>query len=114
MKIEIQHTQQTKKQPLIQHYLLLNTLLLLSFLLNLLPLRFQNLRIQSGLQIHQEFLKVEAARRYRDKKKAEQNGVEFEEEALVARNKELKSQVSELEAEMKTMKKLMKELGILK
>lgn len=57
---------------------------------------------------------VEAARRYRDKKKAEQNGVEFEEEALVARNKELKSQVSELEAEMKTMKKLMKELGILK
>lgn len=57
---------------------------------------------------------VEAARRYRDKKKAEQSGVETEEQMLARRNLELKGQVAELEAEMKTMKKLMLELGILK
>jgi len=57
---------------------------------------------------------VEAARRYRDKKKAEQSNIEDEEQDLVRRNKELKAKVSEMEAEMKTMKKLMKELGILK
>lgn len=57
---------------------------------------------------------VEAARRYRDKKKEEQSSIEDEEQGLVRRNKELKAKVSEMEAEMKTMKKLMKELGILK
>jgi len=57
---------------------------------------------------------VEAARRYRDKKKEEQSSIEDEEQDLVRRNKELKAKVSEMEAEMKTMKKLMKELGILK
>lgn len=57
---------------------------------------------------------VEAARRYRDKKKAEQSNIEDEEGDLMRRNKELKAKVSEMEAEMKTMKKLMKELGILK
>merc|ERR1712066_865588 len=57
---------------------------------------------------------VEAARRYRDKKKAEQCNIEDEEQGLMRRNKELKAKVSEMEAEMKTMKKLMKELGILK
>jgi hypothetical protein len=57
---------------------------------------------------------VEAARRYRDKKKAEQSYVETEEEGLTRMNKGLKGQLSELEAEVKTMKKLMMELGILK
>lgn len=57
---------------------------------------------------------VEAARRYRDKKKEEQSSIEDEEQDLVRRNKELKAKISEMEAEMKTMKKLMKELGILK
>lgn len=57
---------------------------------------------------------VEAARRYRDKKKSEQEDVEEVERVLSVKNKELKSQVSELEAEVKTMKKLMLELGILK
>jgi len=57
---------------------------------------------------------VEAARRYRDKKKMEQSEVETEEQALCAKNKKLKSQVQELEAEVKTMKKLMLELNILK
>lgn len=57
---------------------------------------------------------VEAARRYRDKKKAEQSDVETEESILASRNKILKGEVAELEAELKTMKKLMTELGILK
>lgn len=57
---------------------------------------------------------VEAARRYRDKKKAEQSEAEVEEQALAARNKVLKTEVSDLEAEVKTLKKLMVELGLLK
>jgi len=57
---------------------------------------------------------VEAARRYRDKKKAEMGTTETEEQGLTSRNKELKSQVAELEAEVKTMKKLMSELGMIK
>lgn len=56
---------------------------------------------------------VEAARRYRDKKKDELNLMDSEEQVLDNKNKELKSQVAELEAEVKTMKKLMTELGII-
>merc|ERR1712113_607067 len=56
---------------------------------------------------------VEAARRYRDKKKAEQCDIETEESVLLSKNKQLKGEVAELEAELKTMKKLMAELGIL-
>ena len=57
---------------------------------------------------------VEAARRYRDKKKLEASDIEVEEQALSERNKKLRSQVQELEAEVKTMKKLMLELNILR
>jgi len=57
---------------------------------------------------------VEAARRYRDKKKAEQTDIESEESVLATKNKTLKSQVAELEAEVKTMRKLMVELGMIK
>jgi len=57
---------------------------------------------------------VEAARRYRDKKKLEQSEVEVEEQALAEKNKKLRCQLQELEAEVKTMKKLMLELNILK
>lgn len=57
---------------------------------------------------------VEAARRYRDKKKSELLNVEGEEEALAAKNKVLKSEVSDLEVKVRTMKQLMAELGILK
>merc|ERR1712173_178981 len=46
---------------------------------------------------------VEAARRYRDKKKAEENKVEEEERKLLKKNLELK-----------TIKKLMTELGLIK
>jgi len=56
---------------------------------------------------------VEAARRYRDKKKEELNQMDSEEQVLTNKNKELKSQLAELEAEVKTMKKLMTELGII-
>lgn len=57
---------------------------------------------------------VEAARRYRDKKKVENNDIEIVEEELAEKNKALKSQLSEMESEVKTMRKLMVELGILK
>jgi len=57
---------------------------------------------------------VEAARRYRDKKKQEQADVEEEEKLLMKRNKELKDQLSDIESEFKTMKKLMGELGLIK
>ena len=57
---------------------------------------------------------VEAARRYRDKKKSEQENVESEEQALADKNKGLKSEVSDLEIKVRTMKQLMVELGILK
>ena len=43
---------------------------------------------------------------YRDKRKIEQSGVQTEEQALSARNKQLKSKVQELEVEMKSLKKL--------
>lgn len=57
---------------------------------------------------------VEAARRYRDKKKFEQENVESEEQGLANKNKGLKSEVADLEAKVRTMKQLMVELGILK
>jgi len=57
---------------------------------------------------------VEAARRYRDKKKSELLDVELGENALSERNKELKSEVADLEVKVRTMKQLMAELGILK
>lgn len=57
---------------------------------------------------------VEAARRYRDKKKAEQNTVETEEQQLQRKNAALTAKVNEMENEAKTLMKLLKELGILK
>merc|ERR1712241_1262859 len=57
---------------------------------------------------------VEAARRYRDKKKSELNDVESEEQILAEKNKGLKSEVADLEVKVRTMKQLMVELGILK
>jgi len=55
---------------------------------------------------------VEAARRYRDKKKQEQSEKEDEEKILMDRNKELKAKLADVENEFKTMKKLMRELGL--
>jgi hypothetical protein len=57
---------------------------------------------------------VEAARRYRDKKKSEQQLLDEELDELSVKNSELKSKVSEKENELKTLKKLMVELGLVK
>jgi len=57
---------------------------------------------------------VEAARRYRDKKKAESDSVFAEEALLAERNKKLRSRAAEIENEVKTLKKLMIELGLVK
>ncbi|TRY68703.1 hypothetical protein TCAL_02459 [Tigriopus californicus] len=57
---------------------------------------------------------VEAARRYRDKKKNEQSTIETEESILEKRNLTLQGKVSDIESEIKTLKKLMVELGLIK
>merc|ERR1719510_2100669 len=56
---------------------------------------------------------VEAARRYRDKKKQESE-MEDEEKELRAKNTELKEKLTDIENEFETMKKLMVDLGLLK
>jgi len=57
---------------------------------------------------------VEAARRYRDKKKVESDSEFAVEAVLTKRNKALKSKAAEIENEVKTLKKLMIELGLVK
>lgn len=57
---------------------------------------------------------VVAARRYRDKKKNEVFKEEMEEEKLKAKNDQLKNRLSEIEGEVKTLKKLVVELGLVK
>jgi len=57
---------------------------------------------------------VEAARRYRDKKKAEESKVEEEERLLLNKNSKLKETLNGIEGELNTIKKLMTELGLIK
>lgn len=57
---------------------------------------------------------VEAARRYRDKKKAEELVVEDEEKQLMDKNSQLKETLKGIDGELNTIKKLMKELGLIK
>jgi len=57
---------------------------------------------------------VEAARRYRDKKKAEESKIGAEEKRLLKKNSELKETLNGIEGELNTIKKLMKELGLIK
>ncbi len=57
---------------------------------------------------------VVAARRYRDKKKSEQQCLEEEEAKLAAKNAKLEATVRETENEVNTLKKLMVELGLVK
>jgi ElaB/YqjD/DUF883 family membrane-anchored ribosome-binding protein len=57
---------------------------------------------------------VEAARRYRDKKKAEESRVGEEERKLLKKNSELKETLNGVDGELNTIKKLMKELGLIK
>jgi len=56
---------------------------------------------------------VKAAKKYREKQKDEQAKVDREEQLLSTKNSRLSAEVAELEAEVKTMKKLMTELGLL-
>merc|ERR1712061_976660 len=57
---------------------------------------------------------VEAARRYRDKKKAQEQKQGTEEQELRNKNEQLKGELSGIEAELTTTKKLMTELGLIK
>ncbi len=57
---------------------------------------------------------VVAARRYRDKKKSELQEMEEEEDELKAKNENLKERLEDLGSELKTLKKLMVELGMVK
>jgi hypothetical protein len=57
---------------------------------------------------------VEAARRYRDKKKTEESKVEDEERLLMNKNSQLKETLNGIEGELNTIKKLMTELGLIK
>ena len=57
---------------------------------------------------------VEAARKYRDRKKSELINVESEEQTLADKNEKLESEVADLEVKVRTMKQLIFELGILK
>merc|ERR1719305_308441 len=57
---------------------------------------------------------VEAARRYRDKKKVESDSEFAVEAVLTKRNKALNSKAAEIENEVKTLKTLMIELGLVK
>lgn len=57
---------------------------------------------------------VEAARRYRDKKKVENTESEIEGKMLEDKNIMLKEKIREMENEVTTLKKLMKELGFIK
>lgn len=72
-------------------------------------------RSKLGLQDKKERKKlqnVEAARRYRDKKKTEQQLMDEEVDELTKRNQELKGMVAEKENEVKTLKKLLQEIGL--
>jgi len=55
-----------------------------------------------------------AASKYREKKKAENDAVDIELLSLQQRNSELKKQLHNLEIEMKCLKQLMEETGIIK
>ena len=57
---------------------------------------------------------VEAARRYRDKKKTEESIIESEEKQLMNKNAKLKETLNGVEGELNTIKKLMTELGLIK
>lgn len=57
---------------------------------------------------------VEAARRYRLKKKQEEEEMEALEEVQRARNEKLREQLKDVQSELNTMKKLMKEMGMLR
>lgn len=56
---------------------------------------------------------AQAAQKYRKRKKEEENMTKAEEQALVMKRDKLKSEINGMEAEIKTLKKMMVELGLL-
>ena len=57
---------------------------------------------------------ISASRKYMANKKAKEKAEKFEEESMRSKNTELKSQVTQLEQKIETIKTLMKEFGVLK
>ena len=57
---------------------------------------------------------ISASRKYMAKKRAKEKSEQFEEEIIKSKNTELKSQVTQLEQKIETIKTLMKEFGVLK
>lgn len=76
--------------------------------------RITKMRSINDRKERKKWQNVEAARRYRDKKKAEEAQVGAEESALIQKNVELKGKLHGIEGELNTLKKLMKELGLIK
>merc|ERR1711881_197406 len=66
------------------------------------------------LKERKKWQNVEAARRYRDKKKAQEQKQGTEEQELRKKNEQLKGELSGIESELTTIKKLMTELGLIK
>lgn len=65
-------------------------------------------------KLRKQMQNVEAARKYRDRKKAEQMEAEKEVDGLVRKNEALKEKHSDLQNEVRILKGFMKQLGILK
>lgn len=65
-------------------------------------------------KLRKQMQNVEAARKYRDRKKAEQMEAEMEVDGLVRKNEALKEKHSDLQNEVRILKGFMKQLGILK
>lgn len=76
--------------------------------------RVNKIKIIQDRKERKKMQNVEAARRYRDKKKAEESKVGTEEKKLLKKNSELKETLSGIEGELNTIKKLMTELGLIK
>jgi hypothetical protein len=72
------------------------------------------LKVTTDRKERKKLQNVEAARRYRDKKKAQEQKQGTEEQELQNKNEQLKGELSGIEAELTTIKKLMTELGLIK
>ena len=57
---------------------------------------------------------ISASRKYMANKRAKEKAEQLEEESIKSKNTELKSQVTQLEQKIETIKTLMKEFGVLK
>jgi hypothetical protein len=76
--------------------------------------RINKIRSVKDRKERKKMQNVEAARRYRDKKKTEESKIESEEKQLMKKNATLKETLNGIEGELNTIKKLMTELGLIK